>query len=696
MIVILLTVIRVIKGFGKVGVFFMIKKVKVVDDYHGMKVYDPYRWLEDIHSEDTTMFVDEHNEKTKEFVEGYYDYDIIKDRMKELWKFDSYSSPKKFNGYYYFFYNDGSRNQPCYYRAKELNGEKELLIDPNSYAEDGTAAIGTVSVNPVKDILAYSISQKGSDWQVIKIYDMREKKHIDEELNWCRFTGIEWLTNGESFIYSRYPEQGSMDDEELSYHNMVCIHNLGTKQNEDIILVDGKQKSEYSNYVALTSDGDYMILEKQKGTSSNNLVLIQDLKREKIFDPFEGKEASWELLGNKETKFYFLTNYCAPKRRIIEVDLNDYREENWKELVEEDNIDTISFAIYNDGYIVLAFMHHAHHELAMYNISTGKLYNHEMNSLGAISEMSKGEKGKEVFFKFASYLLPDTIYKFDLQSKECTKVFEPHLDVDFSKFETIQVFVTSKDGTEIPMFISHRKGIKLDGGNRTLLYAYGGFNLNRIPEFRVPELVWMERGGVFAVANIRGGNEYGEQWHEDAMLEKKQNCFDDFISCAEWLIENKYTNKRYLAIRGRSNGGLLTGACMVQRPDLYGAVITQVGVLDMLRYHKYTIGRFWIPEYGDAERDKEHFKFLFKYSPLHNIRCGTVYPPVLVATGDSDDRVLPCHSYKYVATLEEVSSGENPILLRVEKNAGHGQGKPISKLIDVEADIYSFLERVLV
>ena len=256
--------------------------------------------------------------------------------------------------------------------------------------------------------------------------------------------------------------------------------------------------------------------------------------------------------------------------------------------------------------------------------------------------------------------------------------------------------MTSKDGTEIPMFISHRKGIKLDGGNRTLLYAYGGFNLNRIPEFRVPELVWMERGGIFAVANIRGGNEYGEQWHEDAMLEKKQNCFDDFISCGEWLIENKYTNNKYLAIRGRSNGGLLTGACMVQRPDLYGAVITQVGVLDMLRYHKYTIGRFWIPEYGDAEHNKEDFKFLFKYSPLHNIRCGTVYPPVLVATGDSDDRVLPCHSYKYVATLEEVSSGENPILLRVEKNAGHGQGKPISKLIDVEADIYSFLEKVLV
>lgn len=673
----------------------MVKKIKVVDNYHGTKVYDPYRWLEDIHSEDTKTFIQEHNKKTKDYIEEYEGFNSIKNRLTELWTFDSYSCPIKKGDYYYFSYNNGTKNQPCLYRAKSLQGERQLLVDPNLYAEDGTAAIGTISINSQKDILAYSISQKGSDWQVIKLLDMSSMNYLKDEINWCKFTDISWMPDKESFIYSRYPNPDSILEEDLSYHNMVCIHRLGTSQEEDTILIDGKEKSSYSNHMSLTEDTKYVTLVRHIGTSSENLFLVKKVEDTEFFNPFEGKEASWEFIGNNANKFYFLTNYKAPKRRILEVDINNFQENNWRELVKEQELDTISFAIYTKGYIVMAVMHHASHKLAIYNTFSKEIYDYDMPTLGAISEISKGEEGKEIFFMFSSYFVPNTIYKFDLETNLHSKVLEANIDFDFYNYETKQVFVTSKDGTKIPMFINHKKGIKLDGNNPTVLYAYGGFNLNRIPEFRIPEIVWMERGGVFAVANIRGGNEYGEKWHEEAMLDKKQNCFDDFISCGEWLIENNYTSKKKLAIRGRSNGGLLTAACMVQRPDLYGAVISQVGVLDMLRYHKYTIGRFWIPEYGDAETNEDHFKFLFKYSPLHNIRCGVVYPPILVPTGDSDDRVLPCHSYKFVATLEEASSGENPILLRVEKNAGHGHGKPVSKLIEVEAYIYSFLEKVL-
>lgn len=673
----------------------MLKKVNVVDDYHGNKVYDPYRWLEEIHSNDTKKFIEENNAETESYIKSYEGYEDIKNRMKELWKFENYSVPSKKGEYYYFQYNSGEMNQACLYRARELDGLKELLLDPNQYADDGTASINTVSINIEKDILAYSISQKGSDWQIIKLIDMKTKEHLEDEIDWCRFTGITWMPDNESFIYSRYPKQGEMNDEELSYHNTVYMHKLGTSQEEDMVVIDGKEKSEYSKHISLTEDNKYMVLTKSKGTASQNLFFVKELNEYGFNQLFVDKDASWRMIGSNEDKFYFLTNYKASKRRVLEVDINNSQEENWIEIIPEHELDTISFAIYNKGYIVMAIMHDAYHKLCVVDLNGKKESHISLESMGAISEISNGEKGKEVFFKFASYFVPDTIFKLNLENLEYSKALEPKIDFDFSEYETKQVFVTSKDGAKIPMFINYKKGIQLDSSNKTLLYAYGGFNANRIPEFRVPEVVWMERGGVFAIANIRGGNEYGEEWHEAAMLEKKQNCFDDFISCGEWLIENKYTSNKKLAIRGRSNGGLLTGACMVQRPDLYGAVISQVGVLDMLRYHKYTIGRFWIPEYGDAENNSEHFKFLYKYSPLHNIRCGVVYPSILVPTGDSDDRVLPCHSYKFVATLKEVSSGQNPILLRVEKNAGHGHGKPISKVIDVEADIYAFLEKVL-
>ncbi|WP_128214029.1 prolyl oligopeptidase family serine peptidase [Clostridium manihotivorum] len=646
----------------------MVKKVNIVDDYHGTKIYDPYRWMEDIHSEDVKAFVEEHNRISEEYIKSYEGYEAIKDRISELWKYESYSSPFKKGEYYYFFYNDGNSNQPSLYRAKDIKGEKFLLVDPSVYSEDSTSSIGAIAVNDKKDILAYSISQKGSDWQVIKLLDMKTMTTLKEEINWCRFTSITWLEDNERFIYSRYPQQGAMEDEELSYHNMVCIHRLGSSQDEDEVLIDGSERSPYSNYVSLSYDKKYILIEKSIGTSTENLVHLKEIDSEnEFFNPLEGKNALWYFLGNKSFKFYFLTNYNAPKNRIVEIDIRNFEEENWVEIVPECATDTISDAVYNDGYIFMSVMHDAYHKAALINVESKEVTYLEIGAIGAISEISCGEKGKEIFFLFASYFVPNTIYKVKLEDKTLEKVINPRIPFDFSNYETKQVFVKSKDGTKIPMFLNYKKGIKLNGENKTVLYAYGGFNLNRIPEFRVPEIVWMERGGIYAVANIRGGNEYGEQWHKAGMLENKQNCFDDFISCGEYLIEENYTSSKKLAIRGRSNGGLLTGACMVQRPDLYGAVITQVGVLDMLRYHKYTIGRFWIPEYGDAENNPEDFKFMIKYSPLHNIRSGIVYPPVFVPTGDNDDRVLPCHSYKYVATLEEVSSGVNPYTIKGRK-----------------------------
>lgn len=672
----------------------MFKKINQVDDYHGTKVYDPYRWLEDIHSKETEEFIDEHNKITKEFIESYEGYEDIKRRMEQLSKEEKYSVPSKKGDYYYFFYNDGVQNQACFCRAKDFMGEKEILIDPNNYSEDSTSAIMSIGINSERDILAYSISEKGSDWQEIRLLDMKSKNHLEDRIKWCRFTGISWLADNESFIYSRYPEMGTMDDEELSYHSMVCIHKIGTPQENDILLVDGKEKSSYSNYAGITEDKKYIFMSKVLGTSPNNKVFFKKYEDDKFIELFENKTASWNFIGNEGEKFYCLTNYKAPKNRILELDINDlHNEESWKEIISEDKSNTISFAIYSDGYIVMAVMEDGHHKLMSYDLKLGALKEYELPTIGSISDIGKGYK--EIFFAFESYFLPETMYRLSLETGEVEKLTSPDIDFNFDDYESKLEFVTSKDGTRVPMVINYKKGLVLDGHNPTLLHAYGGFNLAKTPQFRIPELVWMERGGVFAVANIRGGDEYGEEWHEAAILENKQNCFDDFIACGEWLIDKKYTSKKKLAIRGRSNGGLLTGACMVQRPDLYGAVISQVGVLDMLRYHKYTIGRFWIPEYGDAENNEEHFKFLFKYSPLHNIRCGVVYPPVLVATGDSDDRVLPCHSYKFVATLEEISCGENPILLNVDKNTGHGQGKPVEKLINEEAYIYSFLEKIL-
>lgn len=681
-------------------------KDNIIDNYHGRLICDSYRWLENIESEETQEFVRLHNKVTSDYISEYEDFYKIKEEITKYSAFDKGGVPVKKGEYYYFFYKEAAENQPVLYRAKELWGEREVLVNPNELSTEGICAITGFWVNDKKDIIAYGISEKGSDWQTIYFKKMSDGQLLEDKLDWCKFASLCWINEGENVIYTRYPKSYAMHDHRITCHNMVSIHRVGTTQDEDKDIIDGVEESEYSYHLQVTEDERYLIMYKNRPFGEGSVMSMElsdglearvDEVRENINLYFStivaDKEESFQLLGNVNNKLYFLTDYKAENKRIVEIDILNSKEEQWKTIIEENSEVPIETAEFTGSHIVLVNMEHGHHTLLSYELGKVEGKSIELPAMGAIDDIKGCDK--EIFVSFSSFFIPTTIYKFDLDSNELKVVWQPQLDIDFDDFITEQVFVTSKDGTRIPMFINRRKDMKLNSQNRTVLYAYGGFNLNRIPEYRAAEIVWTKRGGIYAVANIRGGNEYGEKWHKAGMMHNKQNCFDDFISCGQWLIDNKYTSNKKLAIRGRSNGGLLTASCMVQRPDLYGAVISQVPVIDMLRYHKYTVGRYWIPEYGDAENNREDFLNMIKYSPLHNIKYGSIYPPVLIATGDSDDRVLPCHSYKFAATLEEAMNTKDRVFLRVEKDAGHGQGKPLSKLIDVEVDIYSFLEKVL-
>ncbi len=683
------------------------RKDNIIENYHGTDIYDPYRWLEDINSDETQEFVREHNKKCEKFIKSYECYEEIKEDITLHSSYDKGSCPIKQKNYYYFLYKEANENQPRLYRAKGLKEIRNELVNPNKLSEDGTSAINGFWVNEKKNVLAYAICEKGSDWQTIYFLNMNNWDKLSDTLTGCKFTSFSWLPDGESVIYTRYPEAYDVNDHRITFHNMISIHKLGTTQEDDKNIIDGENKSEYSYSLMITKDKDYILMYKNKpfGIGSLRIVRLREnnlsegdnisrLREDNFKMLIDEKDEVFEFLGNQGEKFYFLTDYKSPNKKVIEIDINNRQESNWRDIIEEDNNTPIERAMYTENSIVIVMMEHGHHKVYLYNLKDESIENIELPSMGAIDDLTyDGEDN--IFLSFSSFFIPTTILKVNIRSKQVEKIWYPYLDMDFEDFITEQVFVSSKDGTKIPMFINRRKDAKLNGENRVVLYAYGGFNINRIPEFRVPEVIFIKRGGIYAVANIRGGSEYGERWHRDGMLDKKQNCFDDFISCGEWLIEQKYTNNKKLAIRGRSNGGLLTASCMVQRPELFGAIISQVPVIDMLRYHKFTVGRYWIPEYGDGENNKEDFYNMMRYSPLHNIRYGTIYPPILISTGDKDDRVLPCHSYKFAATLEDIIPLPNKVFLKVEKDAGHGQGKPISKLIEVEADIYSFVEKVL-
>ncbi len=671
------------------------RQAAVVDVYHGVEVADPYRWLEDPDSEETRAWVARQNALTEGFLKKTATRERFEERLKKLTNYPRYSSVSKHGGRYFFWKNDGLQNQSVLYVQKALDAEPKVVINPNTLSADGTVAVTTTAVSWDGSHLAYGLSSSGSDEQEVKIRNIDTGRDYAEALKWCRFTQIAWKHDGSGFFYSRFPDPSTVADEDRMNYNRLYWHTVGTPQSQDKLVYERPDNKELGFAPIVTEDNQYLIIHGYHGTDPRNRIYYKPLDSDappvKLLDKADAK---YEFLGNQGATFTFMTDLDAPRGRIVTIDIDHPEPENWKTVIPE-NDDVIDAAGLIGSHLVLAYMHDVHHRLAVHRLDGGFVQNICLPSLGTVSGLSGQQDDEEMFFSFTSFLFPNASFRYDLGSHLLRALRIPEIDFDMDQYETKQVFCTSKDGTRVPMFLTHRKGLRLDGNNPTLLYGYGGFNINIKPRFSSSTLAWLEAGGVYAQANMRGGSEYGETWHQAGMLEKKQNVFDDFIAAAEWLIENDYTQPGKLAIRGGSNGGLLVAACMLQRPDLYGAVICQVPVIDMLRYHKFTVGRYWVPEYGNAEARKKDFDFLFAYSPLHNVRAGVSYPPVLITSADTDDRVVPAHAKKFAATLQAKASGANPILLRVETKAGHGGGKPISKRIEEQADIYAFLFDIL-
>ncbi len=672
------------------------KTVDVVDDYHGFKVQDPYRWLEDFESNEVKQWVDAQNQLTFDFVRSVPFYERIKVRLTELMNYPRYSVPVKAGERYFFFKNDGLQNQSVLFMREGLKGKDILVIDPNKFSEDGTVALMNLSYSRDGRFLAYGVSVSGSDWQEIRIRDVLTGKDYDEVLKWCKFSSIAWLPDNSGFYYNRFPEPGTVPKGEENNYNKVYFHKLGTPQSEDKLIYERPDAKELNFYPQITEDGKYLILTVTHGTSPKNRIYYRKLKGNDDFVRLlDEADASYDFIGNKGDVFYFVTDLNAPKYRIIAIDVNKPERKNWVEIIPEKKA-VISNARIINNHFVIVYTEDVKHNIEIYTLDGKFVKKLKLPTSGTVSGLSGRQNDTEMFFGFTSFLFPLNVYRYDFKTGKLELFFESKLKgFNVDDYVVKQVFYESKDGVKVPMYIVHKKDLKLDGNNPALLYGYGGFNISIMPSFSAIRLLWLEIGGVYAVANLRGGSEYGEDWHQAGMLDKKQNVFNDFISAGEWLIKNGYTNSKKLVINGRSNGGLLVAACMVQRPDLFGAVVCEVPVIDMLRYHKFTVGRYWVPEYGNAEANPEHFKFLYAYSPLHNVKKGVVYLPTIITTADHDDRVVPLHAYKFAATLQSANAGDTPILLRVETKAGHGAGKPTSKVIEEQADIYAFIFRVL-
>jgi prolyl oligopeptidase len=672
------------------------RTVDVVDDYHGFKVQDPYRWLEDFESDEVKQWVDAQNQLTFDFVRSVPFYEKIKVRLTELMNYPRYSVPVKAGKRYFFFKNDGLQNQSVLFMREGLKGRDILVIDPNKFSEDGTIALMNLSYSKDGRYLAYGVSVSGSDWQEIKIRDVLTGKDFDEVLKWCKFSSIAWLPDNSGFYYNRFPEPGTVPKGEENNYNKVYFHKLGTPQSEDKLIYERPDAKELNFYPQITEDGKYLILTVTHGTSPKNRIYYRKLNsNDNFIRLLDEADASYDFIGNKGDVFYFVTDLNAPRYRIIAIDVNKPERKNWVEVIPEKK-SVISNAQIINNHFVIVYTEDVKHKIEIYTLGGKFVKEIKLPTAGTVSGLSGKQKDTEMFFGFTSFLFPLNVYRYDFKTGKLELFFESKLNgFNASDYVVKQVFYESKDGAKVPMYIIHKKDLKLDGNNPALLYGYGGFNISIMPSFSAIRLLWLEIGGVYAVANLRGGSEYGEEWHQAGMLDKKQNVFNDFISAGEWLIKNGYTNSKKLVINGRSNGGLLVAACMVQRPDLFGAVVCEVPVIDMLRYHKFTVGRYWIPEYGNAEANPEHFKFLYAYSPLHNVKKGVIYPPTIITTADHDDRVVPLHAYKFTATLQSANAGDTPILLRVETKAGHGAGKPTSKIIEEQTDIYAFVFKVL-
>lgn len=663
---------------------------EVVDNYFGTKVADPYQWLENDTATEVINWVKDQNRVTRNYLEQIPYREQLKKRLTEIWNFPKYSSPFKEGEWYYFYKNSGLENQSILYRQKGLNGEPELFLDPNKLSEDGTASLASLAFSKDHKYCAVGIAQSGSDWNEIFVMDVATKQKIKDRIKWVKFSGATWHKNG--FYYSRYdePKKGKEYSNQNEYMK-VYYHTIGEDQSKDLLVYEDKEHPLRYFNAGITEDERFLFINISEGTSGNAILIKDLLKKEKSFKVlFKGFENNYSIVDNISGNILVTTDKAAPKYKLIAVNPAEPDEKNWKTIIPE-STDLLEGVNYWGEKLFANYLKDASTRIYKFNGDGSGKEEILLPGIGTASGIGGKKEDTETFYTFTSFTNPGEIYKYDLVSGKSQLFRKTEVKFSADDFETKQVFYTSKDGTKVPMFIMHKKGLVLDGTNPTLLYGYGGFNISLTPSFSVSRIMFLEQGGVYAIASLRGGGEYGEDWHKAGMLEKKQNVFDDFIAAAEFLISEKYTSSSKLAINGGSNGGLLVGACMTQRPDLFKVAIPAVGVLDMLKYHKFTIGWGWAVEYGSSER-KEQFEYLIKYSPLHNVKPGVNYPATMIMTADHDDRVVPAHSFKFAAELQRKQQKDgNPVLIRIDSKAGHGAGKPTAKLIEDAADMWSFI-----
>jgi len=673
-------------------------KVEQADDFHGTSVKDPFRWLEqDVREPEVDAWIKAQTEVTSKYLSSLPRREKIEARLKELWDYDKYGTPFKRGDHYYYFKKTGLQNHDVLYRTDTLDGEASVVLDPNTWSDDGTTALGGLTFSDDGKLLAHGIQESGSDWRTYKVMDVETGKVLEDKIEWIKFSGISWLKDGSGFYYSRYDKPDA--DQEMQGLNLgqkVYLHKLGQPQSQDKLVYQDKENPEYGFGASVTEDGRYLVLTNWVGTDDRYRVLYQDLEDQAsdkinvLIDKFENE---YSLLGNQGSVLYFKSDWNASKKCILTIDLAT-TERTPKVVIPEAEESIESASIVGDSLIV-SYLKDAKTQVKVFDLSGKQLRDVELPGIGTARGFGGKRDQQETFYSFSSFNRPPSSYQYDLGTGKSELVRSAKVDFNPDDYEVQQVFFKSKDGTRVPMFISHKKGLKLDGTTPTLLYGYGGFNISLTPSFSISKLQWMEMGGIYAMVNLRGGGEYGKAWHKAGTKTNKQNVFDDFIGAAQYLIDNRYTSSQHLGIQGRSNGGLLVGACMTQRPDLFGACLPAVGVMDMLRFHRFTAGRFWTDDYGNADKDAAEFKALYAYSPYHNLKPGTEYPPTLVSTADHDDRVVPWHSFKFAARLQDVHQGDNPVLIRIETKAGHGSGKPTAKIIEEVADEWAFLAKHL-
>ncbi len=665
-----------------------------VDSYHGVEIADPYRWLEDDVREnpDVKAWVDAQNEVTFAYLEQIPERERIAARLEELWDYEKFSVPVKEGGRYFYRRNDGLQNQSVLYLQPTLDAEPEELIDPNEWSEDGTIALASYLPSPDGRYLAYLVQDGGSDWRTARVLDLESRELLEDRLEWLKFTGLAWAADGSGFYYSRYPEpEEGAEFQSLNKEQTLYFHRIGTGQSEDVVAYGRPDEPDWGFSGSVTDDGAYLVITIWKGTDARYQIAVQDL-REAGSKPemlIEGFDNDYSLAGSDGSTLFFRTDLDAPKGKLIAIDLNEPERGGWRTLMPEGEHVLEQVTRVGDHFVA-EYLKDARSDIVIATLAGAPVRTVELPGVGVASGFNGKTGDPETFYSFSSYNVPPTIHRYDVATGGSDVFKRSEVDFEPSDYVVEQVFYNSKDGTRVPMFIAHRTDVEIDGNRPTLLYAYGGFSISLKPFFNPTRLAWMEMGGVYAVANLRGGGEYGEEWHEAGTKLQKQNVFDDFIAAAAYLIEEGYTQPERLGIFGGSNGGLLVGAVTNQRPDLFGAAIPAVGVMDMLRFHQFTAGRFWVDDYGSAD-DPEEFAALRAYSPYHNIRPETRYPAVMATTADTDDRVVPGHSFKYMAALQDAQAGDAPVLIRIETRAGHGAGKPTTKIIEEYADRWAFL-----